>query len=203
MKSNADAVANDVLWIYNKQWKSLDKMDLSTRCFAVNNGLLWAGDSLSNNVLQIFSGFDDNDTLINNYWVGDVSQLGIEYLKKTKRLDIEGLIVRDQQIQVSISYDNADFEVIGTIDGNGSYVDSVNPTVIGTNMLGSNAIGGQSDGLNAFHYIREFRIRTEKFRTAQIKFEALATGYCTVSTQTWYDIKTYGQKQALKYRTAI
>ena len=202
MKSSSTAPANDTVFVYNKHWKSLDRLDYNVRNFATKDGNLWAGDSLSTNVLQLFTGFDDNDTLIENYWIGNITELGMEQLKKTRRLSIEGGISPDQNIEVAVSYDHGAFEVIGNILGSGDYVDTSNPTVIGSSFIGESAVGGNTNGINIYHYIKEFRIRTEKFKTVQIRFRAMATGYASVSTQTWYDVRKYTQKNSLKYRTA-
>lgn len=200
MKSSSDATANDTTFVYNKQWKTIDRLDYGFRCGADNNGLLWVGDSLSTNVLELFSEFDDNDSLIDNYWIGDISETGIDYLKKFKRLDIEGYITASQNVGVYISYDQEDFTLIGTISGTGDYVDANDSVLVGASGIGINVVGGGSDGTSAYHYIAEFRVRSDKYRTAQIKFVATGVGYVTVSQETFYDVKTYGQKQINRYR---
>lgn len=200
MKSSSAATGNDVTFVYNKQWKTIDRLDFNLRCAAENNGYLWVGDSLSTNVLEIFSGYDDNNSLIDNYWIGDISELGIDYLKKFKRLNIEGYIAPSQNVEVYIAYDHEDFSLIGEIAGNGTYVDINDPVLIGSSGVGMKVVGGGDNGTEVYHYIREFRIRADKFRTAQIKFVATGGGYVSISQQTWYDIKTYGQKQPLRYR---
>jgi hypothetical protein len=200
MKSSSSAAANDVMFVYNKDWKSLDRLDYNTRVFAEKDGFLWAGDSLSTNVLELFSGFDDNDSKIDNFWTGDISELGVEALKKTKRLYIEGYIGLGQTINVYLSLDKQAFALVGSIDSNGTYVDKTDPVLIGASGIGMKEIGGGGAGTEAFYYNRELRIRTDRFRTAQVKFEATGIGFASVSTQNWYDVKTYTQKQPLRFK---
>lgn len=196
----AEATAPNRIFIYNKLWKSYDIIDYNISCLADNAGYLWAGDSVTNNVMELFSGWDDNGTTINNYWIGNISKLGIDEIKKAKRLTIEGEIAPDQEIKVLASYERGSFVEIGAIRGDGEYVDRANPIMVGSRSVGSAQVGGGSDGVAVYHYKREFRIRTDKFDDIQIKFEATQIGYASVSTQDWYDIRVYGKKNARRYR---
>ena len=50
---------------------------------------------MSNNVYELFSGFDDADSEIPNYWEGNLTRHEIAELKKTKRLRLQGEIGPD------------------------------------------------------------------------------------------------------------
>ena len=191
---------NNRLFTFNKQWKSIDVLDYRVSVLDDYDGALWAGDSLSNNVYQLFTGFSAGDSLITNYWEGKLSQLEIDELKKFKRLTVKGQIGSDQNIKVSISYDDADFVEIGTILGTGSYVDEAASFVVGGPQVGENVIGGGGSGITAYDYVREFRVRSPKFDEAKIRIEAQDIGYASVTEINYQDIKTYGQKNVRRYR---
>lgn len=199
----ADAAKNNRTMVYHKVWKSIDILDYAVSCYADKDGLLWAGDSLTNNVMELFSGFDDNNTTINNYWSGNISMLGTEEIKKVKRLTIEGEISTTQGIDVYVSYDRGSYVFVGSIEGGGDYVDTASPITIGSTMVGESEIGGGGSGTIAYHYMREFRIQTDTFKTIQIKFVATGVGYASVSTENWYDIRFYGKKNIQRYRQTI
>ena len=132
-----------------------------------------------------------------------MTKLGLEELKKFKRLTIEGDIQTDQNLDVYLSYDRGSFVKIGTVEGDGSYVDQSQAVTVGSNLVGKNEVGGGSDGTTAFHYKREFRVQSTKFDEVKIKFEATDVGYVSVSTIDYYDIKLYGQKNIRRYRTTL
>src|SRR5439155_17138915 len=62
------STVNNTVFAYDKKHGSLDLLDYWVSCFAIYNGSLIAGDSLTGNVYTLFSGFDDDDSLIDNYW---------------------------------------------------------------------------------------------------------------------------------------
>lgn len=199
------ATYNNRVFAYNKVWKSFDILDYTATCFAEYQGRLWAGDSLSNNVLQLFSGTVANEVNVNNYWIGKLTQLQVEEIKKFKRLTLRGFIGRSQTIKVSLSFDNGNFVEVGRVVGTGDYVNYTGDGTIGSSMVGSDDIGGGGSGATGYEYIREFnselRDVMQKFDEVRIKVEALSTGYASVSEIIYYDVKTYGQKNLLRYRT--
>jgi len=203
---------NNRTLIYNKLWKSIDILDYSVTCFEEYNGRLIGGDSLSNNFIELFSGFDDFDAdAIENYWIGGNDDLDIESLKKTKKFQLRGLIHPDQKLKVSVSLDGGAFVEIGgsddalgnhtyAIEGAGSYVDTGNAIYIGGPTLGTRIIGGGSDGSFAYAYEREFKIQLDKFERILIKYEAMDVGYVSVSQQKYVDIREKAKKAPAKYR---
>lgn len=199
-RSSSDQTANNRILLYNKKWKSLDLLDYGVRVFADKDGVLWAGDSLSANVLQLFSGFTDQDTIIPNHWIGNISRLAIDEIKKYKRLTIEGEIATTQSVTVSISYDRGEFVELGSISGTGSYVDTSSPVTVGSVTVGSKEVGG-GDSVTAFHYRREFLVRSDRFYEAQLKFEATDVGYVSVSTREYYDLQLMGDRNLARYKS--
>lgn len=193
------AVNNRVL-VYNKLWKSWDILDYGVTCFEIYNGTLIGGDSLSNNFITLFSGFDDFDNTYPNYWIGDDGNLDMDGLKKSKKFYLEGLIAPDQVLEIYASVDSGAFNFIGSVNGKGSYVDQSNSVNIGAQMLGSKEIGGGGDGLSAYHYERLFSINTDKLERISLMYVCTGIGYCSVSTQKYWDVRFKGVKVPSKYR---
>lgn len=198
-----DGDDNDRVFAYNRLWDSFDTLKYYTSALANNDGVVWAGDSLTDNVYKIFSGYSADGALVENFWEGKLSQLGIDELKKTKRLSIEGEISSSQTIKVYVSYDRGDFVELGDIEGDGSYVDSASGVMVGTNQIGKDEIAGGGDGVTKYHYLREFRIQSKKFDQVKLRFVAQDVGFASISTIDWYDVKVYGKKNLLRYRKTL
>ena len=199
------ATQNNRIFAYNKVWKSFDVLDYYTTCFAEYDGALWAGDALSNNVTKLFSTTSTNGGLINNYWEGKLTKLEVDELKKFKRLSLRGKIGVSQILKVSLAFDGGNFVEVGRILGTGDYVDRSGDGLVGSSMVGSDEIGGGGSGAIGYNYIREFHSELRnilpKFSEVKIRIEALDVGYASVSEINYYDIKTYGQKNLLRFRT--
>ncbi len=200
---SSTATDNDRVFAFHKIWKSFDTLKYFTSALANNDGELWAGDSISNNVYKIFFGFSADGSLVENYWEGKLSQTGVDGLKKTKRLTIEGEISTTQQIKVFAAYDRGAYIELGEIDGTGSYVNAATGVTVGQNQIGIKQIAGGGLGTIKYHYRYEMRVRTQKFDEVKLKFVAQDVGYASVSTIDWYDIQTYGQKNLKRYRQTL
>lgn len=194
-----DSTVNNRVLVYDLLWKSWDIMDYNVNCLDIFNGTLVAGDSLSNNYMTLFSGFDDLGSTIDNYWIGNLDAMGMDGLKKIKKFYIEGEISVDQSLDIYIALDGGAFSLIGTILGTGSYVDTSQSIDIGAPTLGSHMIGGGSVS-SIFHYERQFAINTDKFEFAQIKYVATKIGYVSVRTHKYWDVRNKGKKVPVKYR---
>jgi len=191
----------DRMFAYHTIWKSFDMTDYFVSCMDDYNGALWIGDSASNNVYQAFTGFAANDAIINNYWEGKLTALEVEELKKLKRFTVKGQIGVDQSATVSLAYDNGNFEEVGTIDGDGSYVATSESTNVGSPQVGSLAVGGGGSGITARDYTREFRINSDYFDKVKVRIEATNVGYLSVTELNFFDIRTYGKKNLKRFRT--
>jgi hypothetical protein len=193
------------MYAFHKQFKTFDKLKYFVSCLVDNDGVLWAGSSLTNSVWKLFTGFSANGSYIENYWEGKLSKLQIDELKKTKRLTFRGQIASTQTIRVYASVDGGGFVALGDIEGSASYVSRTARAVIGSPQIGSGEIGGGGDGVPAYSYTREIRLSplVGKFDEIKLKFEALGAGYASISTVDWYDIQVYGKKNLRQFRQTL
>lgn len=196
-----DSPHNNRVLALHKLWKSWDVIDYFVSCFAKFDNALVAGDSLTNNVYELFSGLDDDDSLIPNSWEGHLSDLQVADMKKTRRFVLEGEIGPDQTIKVYLAYDRAPFVEIGSVTGSGEYVDRGQAVYVGATTLGRTELGGGGSGISAYHYKREIKLDTSKFSEVKIKFEATGIGWASVSMYRFQDIIRKNAKIAQKYRT--
>lgn len=195
----SDATQNNRLFLYDRRlglWNP--PHDIQAYTLAVFNGALVGGDSTTNNVYELYSGLSDDDSVITNYVTFNISNYGIEGLKKTKRFITEGEIQEDQILQVYASFDRGDFVLIDTIYGNGDYVDIGSDIAVGKNTIGKNSIG-TGDVVLANHYKKETKISTDVFNQIQFKFMATQIGYVSMSMYTSKDIRYKGRKVVSKY----
>lgn len=195
-----DSTKNNRVILYNKQSGATDFLDYTVSCFANYNGALLAGDSITNNVYTLFSGFDDDDSDITAYWETELSELDLDYLKKCKKVRLGGLIQSTQSYNVYAVTDNGSFTLLGTIEGDGSYVDTGNPVTVGSRMVGSAEIGGGGDGVTAFYYQTELRFLSSKFQASKLRFVPQGGGYLSIHEYLYIDIRTYSKKMPNKYR---
>lgn len=196
-----DSTENNTTFVYDKRYKSFDRLDYAFSCLAKYNGALVAGDSISDNVFELLSGFDDNGSIIPNYWEGNLSDLGVRGLKKVRRQWIQGEISRDQTLKIYLTNDNGSYVLIGTQEGTDDNVDSVPRTVIGSDAIGEATLGGQTS-TTVYNYVKEIKLRNGRFDKRKLKFEAEGIGYVSVSTITDYDIILNQAKLPTKYRAA-
>lgn len=195
----ADTTENNRLFLYDRvlnMWSP--PQDLQASCMEVYNGTLVAGDSTTKNAYQLFSGFDDDDSLIPNFIEMEITKAGVFGLKKTKRIVVEGEIQEDQQLKVYASYDRGDFVEVATVDGNGSYVDIGSDIAIGQVTIGQKVIGS-GDVATANHYRLETKINSDNYNDIQLRFEATKIGYVSVYLYSLKDNRYKGRKSVQKY----
>lgn len=176
--------------IYSEQW---DLLDYSVSCLAKYNGTLLSGDALTSNLFTLFSGFDDDGTLINNHWTSKLYNLGVEGLKKFNRFTIRGLIQQNQNIDIYFSFDNGNFVKSLTVQGNASYVNTGNPTNVGSNTIGSTIIGGGGDAVTAYPFEVEFTVASDIFEYVQVQFQANNIGFAQIDEFTFKDLRYKGR----------
>lgn len=191
---------NNRVFVFNKVWKTWDILDYFVSCFAINNGELWAGDSVTNNVYKLFSGLSADDAIINNYWIGKSDDLDIYQLKKNKRFVISGLIGTDQIIEVYANIDNSGFVLIGTIYGTGDYVDTSDAVTVGSSTVGSEIVGGGSNGIVAYEFLHELPVALGQFKEIQVKYVATGVGWAEISRHDYKDIRVKSNRIPNKYR---
>lgn len=164
--------------IYSNNWNLLD---YSVSCLDEFLGALISGDSLSPNLETLFSGVDDDANIIDNYWNTAYTDFGFNGLKKTRYLTIEGLIQRDQEIQVSISLDQGNYTKVFTISGTGTYVNNANPIAVGSNALGNQVLGGSTSNIFANSFTVDIPLFTDFYETISVQFQALAIGWAQIN----------------------
>ena len=184
---------NSKMFVRNVLSGVWDVLDYYASCLMEYEGTLIAGDSISNNVFTLFSGFDDDSDVINNHWTSSDLDLQYDGLKTCRRMVMDGLIQPNQSLKVSLSYDGGAFSEVYTILGNGTYVDSGINTSIGSYTLGSKVIGG-GGGSVAHPFEIDFPINSDKFIYVRVKVEALDVGYVSVNSFTFKDIRDKGRK---------
>lgn len=193
-------VKNDKLFLVNlSQNYSVDITNYGGNTFAKNEGILYVGDSITDTVYEVFTGFDDLGNTIENYWNGKDEDYGSDLLKRFRFLRFKGLIDPAQSIEVWADFDDGGFTQLGTIVGTASYVDYTNPQTIGSNMIGTTTVGG-GDPAIAYPYTLQIRCRVPKFRYRQLRFVATGIGYASVQWTEDIDILTFEQKLPRRYR---
>jgi len=184
---------NSVMWIRNVISQAWDKLDYYATSLVEYNGMLIAGDSLSNNPQILFSGYDEDGDVIANYWTSSDLDLNSSNSKVVHRMVIDGLIQKIQNVDVQISYDGGPFSTVFTIDGAGSYVDTGISTYIGGPTLGSKVIGGGGSD-SAHPYEVDFPLHSPKFNFIRVRLEAKDVGYVSVNSIVFKDIRDKGRK---------
>lgn len=155
-----------------------DRLDYTVSMLAQYDGTLISGDSLSPNLFTLFSGFDDDGSLIDNYWTSGVYNLGFDGLKKTERFVIEGLMQPEQAVQIYISYDQGPFTLVQTITGKDGCVSQGDPQLVGSDTIGSTVVGAGTVFANPF--LLDFELGSDPYNYIQVKFVATGIGYIEI-----------------------
>jgi len=192
---------NDTLFLYNYRRKTIDVLSYAAKTILDINGLLFIGDTTTDNVYQIFTGFDDDDQTITNYWVSGDELFWTQRLKKQKRLRIKWLIQPSQSLQVYLSSDEGTFVQVGTILGTGTYVSQGNSFTIGENGIGTSIIGGEATNEPWYLYFAELQFSLGKFRKRAIKLVATGIGYVSVELYSDEKVSFYENKIPSQYRS--
>lgn len=196
-----DSTKNNRILLYNKDLHCFDIVDFYANSFAIRGGALFAGDSSTVNVYNLFSGFDDNGSIPNYSWTSSIDDLGIGGLKKTRELWFEGNIATNQSVDIYAAIDRGTFVKIGTISGNGSYVDRGQAVTVGSLIMGRNVVGGGSNGATAFHYLMKITFAQGKFKYRQLKLLPTGIGYFSATMITDFDVRGKEDKLPIKYRS--
>ena len=203
---------NDTILLCDMAANTVDAIAYSGRCTAKDLGNLYIGSSIIQNVYQVFNGFDDDGAPIQNYWIGKNDQYQMatgfarkfryqlgESLKKFRKFKMKGLIVPGQNIEVYGSFDEGGFQLLGTIRGDGAYVDYSEPQTIGGSMVGDTQVGGDAVPA-AYTFFTEFKVTIPKFRTRTIKLVATGIGYCEIRLISDWDILIFEERLPVRFR---
>lgn len=162
---------NSLMYVYNKKNEAWDLLDYACSRLASWTGGLLGGDSISNNVYTLFSGFDDDGNAIPNYWTTGQTDLKMKGKKRFTRFVVEGLIQASQRYSIKMSFDGGDWVDVGMLDGASDNVDIATTIAVGSHTVGSK-IGGGGDTVLANPYRAEFRVQSPRFRYVRVRFEA-------------------------------
>ena len=184
---------NSVMYVRNVYSGAWDKLDYRASCLDVHNGALLAGDPISSNVFTLFSGFDDDESPIENHWQDGQLNLGTDNLKVAHHMRVTGLIQNDQDIKVSLVLDDGTPVEVFTIEGDGDYVDHGINVTIGSSTIGSQVIGGGGEE-TAHPFDVTFPIHTAIFQHISARFEALAIGHAAINSYTYKDMRDKGTR---------
>lgn len=196
-RTNESTINNRMLF-FNTIWNSWDITDFRGSVVDEYNGGLVSGDSGSDNVFTLFSGFTDEEAKIENRWVSGDDDMNTGGVKQVNRFLVEGQIARDQELEVWLSFDGGDFVLAKTLTGKGSYVDYKDVT-LGGPTVGATQVGGGTEGVVVHNYTHEFKINTDKFEKIRVKFMAPEVGYVSVSRYVWKDIRYKGRSITPQY----
>lgn len=200
----AASTVNDTMLAYHKIWKSWERHDIRASCSTEYNGVIIAGDSASNNVFEIFSGLTDEDIEIPNYVTFNRDHLDMPNMTKYSNIfEVRGNIGIDQEIDCYLAYDGGQFVKVGTIQGDGPYVDQSQKVTIGSYKLGQFQVGGGGSGIEASPYRVEFRINTPRMETITVQFRATKVGYASISHYGFKDIRAKGRSLPPQYLSNI
>jgi len=190
---------NNRILLCNVKDNTVDSVGYTARTFTQDGGILYAGDSVSTATYELFTGFDDLGSTISNFWDSKEEDYGQNSLKKTKRYRFRGRIAPDQVVSVYIGLDGGGTQLIGTIRGDGGYVDAGSSHAIGTYMVGGEEVGGATT-ISVSNYYLELKIKTAKFQGRKLRFVAEGFGYFDMESIEDFDIWEYQDKIPAKYR---
>lgn len=179
---------------------AVDVTHYHANCFAVDGNSFYCGDSLSANVYTLFSGFDDDDSAIDGYYITHKDLMGTENLKRVRKQKWRGALSVSQSFEIYASYDDSAFQLLYTITGEGSYVDAGTPETVGSHMVGSIGVGGESDGTDVYTFFLEFNEKSPKFRNRRLKIVPTGIGYLRINEYQDVDVLVYDNKMPKKYR---
>ena len=191
---------NNFTYLYNKISQQWDKTDIPATCAETFNGQLLIGDPLSNNLLQLFSGYDDDGEIINNYHIFAETNCEIDGLKRSYRIVSDGFINPGQSLAIYAAYDHGNFVLIDTIEGWGTYVDQASGVLVGSDTVGLQAVGAGAT-FNAFHWRKETVHVTDIYEFVTYKVVALGVGAVQLNELTTKDNRYKGRRTIPAYQS--
>lgn len=164
---------NDICYLRDVISGFWDKTDFRIACIDEYNGQPIAGDSLSPNILQLFTGLDDDGGPINNQWTGGQMDLGFSGGKRFNFFYIDGYIGPSQILNIYAQFDSGEYVLIGSVFGNGSHIDMNDTIVVGKSTIGANNTDSQDNGqMTGYHFERQLPFYSPIFNYVSIMFVA-------------------------------
>lgn len=184
---------NTLFYIRDLASKNWNLLDYPISCLEEFLGALISGDALGPNMYVLFSGLDDDGSSIFNYWKSAYTNFGFAGQKKVNWLEVEGLIQRDQNIEIWLSLDNGPYTLAYTISGQAAYVSSTSPVGVGSNTVGSTVIGGGAP-IQAKQFTVTIPLFTDRFDNLSFKLVATDVGWAQIDVMRWKDIRLLARK---------
>ena len=184
--------------------ETVDTYSYRAKCLKKDAGDLYAGDTVSENTFKLFTGFDNDGSVIENKWVSKGELYGSQLLKKYRRNRFQGQIQISQVVGVYLETDNGGFAKVGTIRGDAETIDNTSQGTIGSSMVGESMVGGSTsddpNSVTVYNYFFEIKVRTGKFRKRKVMFIAEGYGYFSVNFISDWDIFTFEQRIPKRFR---
>lgn len=209
-KSSSTQGANDIMLLCNVDANTVDKLPYGLSCIARDNSVpavLYAGSPLESTTYMLNGTTDDLGNVIPNYWKSKAEwydTLGpnfpSQHLKKFRKIRLQGNIAPSQYYEVYVSYDDGGYQLVGTIRGDGPYVDNSGTSqTVGGPIVGTSAEGGDSQP-TIFPYYTAIKVRTPKFFKRAIMFVAKGFGYASVSKVLDWDVLPFENRLPARFR---
>lgn len=198
---NPGSTTNDVLLLCDIELGTVDKYNYRVQSMCRDQGILYIGDTITENVFSLFDGFDDDGEILTNYWDSKADLLGVEDLKKVRRARFQGNIDVGQVMEVYLATDDGSFDLVGTIRGDSGTVSPGSSGMVGASMTGETMVGGSGDSSSTVgKYFFELKLRTGKFRKRALRFKAIKYGYVDVTFVEDWDIMTFEGRIPTQFR---
>lgn len=191
----------DVLLIGDISKKTIQATSYGASSFAKDGMFLYGGSPLENSTYIIFNGFDDLNNVINNFWKSKGELFNDNAaLHKVRRVRVAGLIDKSQFYEVWASFDDLTYQLIGTIRGDGTYVDYADPQLVGTNMVGVADVGGDT-GSTVYPYFTEIKVGKQgKWRKVSLMFIAKGYGFVSIRRFEYWDLFRFENRIPSRFR---
>lgn len=190
---------NDTILLCDADEKKVDPIKYSGNGSVQDAGVLYVADSITHSVYKTFNGFDDLGSPVQAFWSGKDQIFSNQLLTKLRRLRFKGFIDPDQAVGVYINTDQSGYTKVGTILGNGTYVNYSEVQAIGSNYIGQSQIGGD-DIVSTYGYYMELKVRTGKFRSISVKLIPEGIGYFDFELMTFWDLLFFESRIPKAYR---
>jgi hypothetical protein len=195
-----DNLTNNRMLLCNITANTVDISHYQASCLAKDRGLLYAGSPLTYTVYRLFDGWDDDGVVVANQWTSKAELYNSERLKKFRRLRLKGQIQQSQVYEVYLSFDDGDFSLVGTVRGDGSYVDTTTPGAVGSQMVGDVEVGSEGNSETTYPYFVQLKVKTPKYRKRAVKIVATGLGYVSINYLMDWDILSFEQRIPKRYR---
>lgn len=173
---------NDTCYLRNNLSGFWDKTDFRIAVMDSYNGTIVAGDTISQNVMELFVNVDDDGSPINNQWISGLMNLNMGGLKRFYYFLIDIYIGISQTLNIYAQFDTGAFVLIATVNGTDPDVDRNDSVVIGQGLSGNNPVGGSGNGqIYGYRCRRQINWVSDLFEYMAVKFQCTKFGALQVN----------------------